>query len=65
MFVVWLQRESSPLPLTPPQVSHPCSVLLNLWYIAICGGLECGPLTFVQAPLGTHSMGWLPEVSLG
>ena len=41
MFVVWLQRESSPLPLTPPQVSHPCSVVFepavhsDLWRLRV------------------------------
>lgn len=55
-------------PLSPgPHPRSPTLVqwFLNLRYIAICGGLECGPLTFVQAPLCTHSVGWLPEVSLG
>lgn len=55
-------------PLSPRP--HPGSPTLiqwvsNLRYIAICGGFECGPLTFVQAPLCTHTTGWLPEVSLG
>lgn len=46
----WLQIPAGILPLTPPWVSHPYSVVFNLRYIAICGGFECGPLIFCKAP---------------
>lgn len=57
--------ESSPLPPTPPWVSHPYSVVFKPAVHSDLWRLWVWTLDFCKAPLCTHTTGWLPEVSLG